>query len=105
LAKLNNRPLASLPELQPLAIAADLPELKDISTWAGLVAPAGTPPDVIDVIQRAAAKASMNGELRQRLDKLGIAAVSSTPDEFRRYIARERDRWSKVVGESGLKFD
>lgn len=105
LAKLNNRPLASLPELQPLAIAAHLPELEDISTWAGLVAPAGTPPAVIDVIQRAAAKAATNGDLRQRLDKLGIAAVSSTPDEFHRYIARERDRWSKVVRESGMKFD
>ena len=42
LAKLNNRPLPSLPDLKPLSVAANLPELGGISTWAGLVAPADT---------------------------------------------------------------
>src|SRR5436190_2369991 len=42
LAKLNNRPLPALTDLQSLAVAANLPELGEISTWAGLVAPAGT---------------------------------------------------------------
>src|SRR5262247_4067813 len=43
LAKLNSRPLPALPEVQPLAVAAGLPALEDISSWTGLVAPAGTP--------------------------------------------------------------
>ena len=52
LAKLNNRPLSALPDLKPLSVAANLPELGEISTWAGLVAPAGTPPAIIERIQR-----------------------------------------------------
>src|SRR5262249_8764805 len=43
LAKLNSRPLPALPGVQPLAVAANLPALEDISSWTGLVAPAGTP--------------------------------------------------------------
>src|SRR3954470_17342108 len=52
LAKLNGRPLAVLPDLQPLAVAAGLPELEDMSSWIGLVAPAGTPQPVVDKIAR-----------------------------------------------------
>ena len=47
LAKLNNRPLLALPDLKPLSVAANLPELGEISTWAGLVAPAGTPSEIV----------------------------------------------------------
>ncbi|MDO8597891.1 MAG: tripartite tricarboxylate transporter substrate binding protein, partial [Sulfuricaulis sp.] len=53
LAKLNSRPLPALPDLKPLAVAANLPSLDDISTWTALVAPTGTPPDIIEKIQRA----------------------------------------------------
>jgi hypothetical protein len=52
LAKLNGRPLPVLPDLQPLAVAAGLPELEDMSSWIGLVAPAGTPQPVVDKIAR-----------------------------------------------------
>jgi len=52
LAKLNSRPLAVLPDLVPLSVAAGLPQLEDMSSWIGLVAPAGTPRPVIDKIAR-----------------------------------------------------
>jgi tripartite-type tricarboxylate transporter receptor subunit TctC len=48
LAKLNSRPLPALPDVPPLAAAAGIPALDDISTWIGLVAPAGTPREIID---------------------------------------------------------
>ena len=82
LAKLNSRPLAALPDLQPLSLAAGLPALGDISTWAGLVAPAGTPPLVIDRIHRSVARVAADPEVRARLGQVGIAAVSTTPDEL-----------------------
>ena len=48
LAKLNNRPLPSLPDVPPLAEAAGMPELEDMSSWIALVAPAGTPRAIVD---------------------------------------------------------
>jgi len=105
LAKLNNRPLAALPDLQPLAVVANLPGLGDISTWAGLVAPAGTPPAVVDKIQRAVARVAADPEVNAKLGKFGISAVSTTPAEFDSYIRRELGRWSSVFKESGIKLD
>jgi tripartite-type tricarboxylate transporter receptor subunit TctC len=105
LAKLNNRPLAALPELRPLSEVANLPALGEISTWAGLVAPAGTPPAVIDKIQRDVARVAADPEVSGKLQNFGIVAVSSTPMEFERYYRGELDRWSKVFKDSGITLN
>ena len=105
LAKLNNRPLPALPDLQPLSVAAGLPELGEISTWAGLVAPAGTPAAVVERIQRDVAAVAADPEVGGKLHGLGIVATSSTPSEFDRYYRGELDRWSKVFKDSGIKLD
>jgi tripartite-type tricarboxylate transporter receptor subunit TctC len=105
LAKLNTRPLADLPDVQHLAVAADLPGLGDISTWSGLVAPAGTPAGIIEKIHAAVAKAAVDPEVGAKLSRFGISAVSSTPTEFDRYIRGELDRWSKIFRNSGIKLD
>jgi tripartite-type tricarboxylate transporter receptor subunit TctC len=105
LAKLTSRPLPALPEVRALAIAADLPGLEDISTWTGLVAPAGTPLGIIDKIQRAVAKMYADPAIVDKLEKSGITATSSTPAEFDAFFRKETDRWSKVFRESGIKFD
>src|SRR6476646_237224 len=55
LAKLNSNRIPALPDVQPLAVAAGLPALDDISTWIGLVSPAGTPRAIVDRIQREVA--------------------------------------------------
>src|ERR1700704_6022197 len=52
LAKLNSRPLPALPEVKPLAVEAGIPALDDISTWIGLVGPAGTPRALVGRIPR-----------------------------------------------------
>jgi tripartite-type tricarboxylate transporter receptor subunit TctC len=105
LAKLNNRPLAVLPDLKPLSVAANLPELGEISTWAGLVAPAGTPSAVIDLIQRDVAAVAADPEVGAKLQDFGIVATSSTPSEFNRYYRSELERWSKVFRDSGITLD
>ena len=105
LAKLNSRPLPALPDLKPLAVAANLPSLDDISTWTALVAPAGTPPAIIEKIQRAVAKMYADPAIVDRLERSGITATSSTPAEFDAFFRKETDRWSKVFSESGIKFD
>jgi len=105
LAKLNSRPLPALPDLKPLAVAANLPSLDDISTWTALVAPTGTPPAIIEKIQRAVAKMYADPAIIDKLEKSGITATSSTPAEFDAFFRKETDRWSKVFRESGIKFD
>lgn len=105
LAKLNSRPLPALPDLEPLAVAANLPGLGDISTWTALVAPAGTPPAIIEKIQRAVAKMYADPAIVDKLEKSGITATNSTPAEFDAFFRKETDRWSKVFRESGIKFD
>ena len=105
LAKLNGRTLAALPDLQHLAVAAGLPGLGDISTWSGLVAPAGTPAAIVEKIRGAVANVAADSEVKAKLDKFGISAVSTTPAEFDRYIHGEMSRWSNVFKESGIKLE
>ncbi len=105
LAKLNNRPLAALPDVQPLSVVANLPELGEISTWAGLVAPAGTPPAIVARIARDVAAVAEDRELGARLADFGIVATSSTPSEFDRYYRAELARWSKVFRDSGITLE
>jgi tripartite-type tricarboxylate transporter receptor subunit TctC len=105
LAKLNNRPLPTLPDVQALSIAANLPELGEISTWTGLVAPAGTPPALVARIQRDVAGVAADPEVGAKLQAFGIVATSSTPSEFDRYFRSELERWSTVFRDSGITLD
>ena len=105
LAKLNSRPIPALPDVQPLAVAAGLPALDDISTWIGLVSPAGTPRPIVDRIQREVAEMYADPALYDRLEKAGINAVSSSTDEFEAFYRKETDRWGKVIKDSGINFN
>ena len=105
LAKLNHRPLDSMPGLKPLDEIANMPQLGEISTWDGIVAPRGTPAAIVAQLQRSIAAVSGDEEVRQKLLNFGIIAASDTPEEFRSYIKSEFDKWSKVIGESGIDFN
>jgi len=105
LAKLNSRPQPALPDVQPLAIAANLPQLEDISTWIGLVAPAGTSPAIIDKIYREVVTIYDDPAVLDRLEKAGITAVTSTPAEFDAFFRREAVRWNRAFKDSGIKLE
>ena len=105
LAKLNSRPLPALPEVRPLAAEAGIPALDDISTWIGLVAPAGTPRLVIDKIQREIAKMYADPLIAEKLEKSGISAVSSTPEEFDAFVRKELDRWGQVFKDGAITLN
>lgn len=104
LAKLNNRPLTSLPDLKPLSEAAGLP-IDEMSSWIGLVAPAGTPPAIVQKIQREVVRIYADPEVASRLDKAGITPVTTTPAEFDTFFRTEAARWTKVYKDSGIKLD
>jgi tripartite-type tricarboxylate transporter receptor subunit TctC len=105
LAKLNSRPLSQLPDLEPLALAAGLPQLDDMSSWIGLVAPAGTPKPVIDRIRQEVVSIYADAAVLDRLDKAGISPVTSTPAEFDAFFRSEAQRWAKVFRDSGIRLD
>jgi tripartite-type tricarboxylate transporter receptor subunit TctC len=105
LAKLNSRPLATLPAVEPLAVAAGLPALDDISTWIGFVAPAGTPRPVIDKIRGEIVKMYADPAIAEKLEKSGISAATSTPEEFEDFVRKETERWGRVFKDSGIQLN
>ena len=105
LAKLNSRPLPALPDVPPLAAAAGIPALDDISTWIGLVAPAGTPRENIDKIRHVIMDIYADRAVAEKLEKAGITRAMSTPEEFAAFIASELARWGSVIKESGIEFN
>jgi tripartite-type tricarboxylate transporter receptor subunit TctC len=74
-------------------------------TWYGLLAPAGTPKDVLAKLEQAATKALKDPAVRERLTKAGAEPAGLSAAEFGKVIAREKPIWAKVVRESGAKVD
>jgi len=77
----------------------------DASTWHGLVAPAGTPPQVIATLHDAAVTALRDKGVQESLGKLGVDIVGGTPQEFQAYIKSEIPKWTAIVKASGAKLD
>lgn len=107
-------------KLRPLAVTSarrvdDLPNVPTINesgfsgfdavTWFGLLAPAGTPRDVITRLNAEFNKALQNPELRQKLGNEGADPAGGTPEQFAALIRDDIPRWGKVVKESGARVD
>ena len=103
LAKFDPRPFPPVPDL-PLITAA-MPNMDEITVWLGLVAPKGTPADVIDKIQAEVAKALADPAVKAKADASGLFPATSTPAEFAAFIRKEAQRWSSIVKETGMKYD
>jgi tripartite-type tricarboxylate transporter receptor subunit TctC len=71
--------------------------------WFGLMAPAGTPKEIIDKVYRDAAKVLDSTEMRARLYVQGLLPVASPPDAFAQQIRVETDRWARVVRERKIE--
>jgi tripartite-type tricarboxylate transporter receptor subunit TctC len=84
-----------LPDV-PTTVETGHPKL-DAPFWLGVVAPAGTPPAIIDKLNAAFRNALAAPETRARLDALGADVKIGTPDEFGQMLARERAKWTAVV--------
>jgi len=74
-------------------------------TWAGIIAPAGTPKEIVDRVSAEAKKALADPALKDKLVEQGIVAVGGTPEEFRAFVAEEIGRWSKVITDAGIKME
>ena len=78
---------------------------QDAETLTGIVAPAGTPKEIVDLLYREIAKAVAQPEVRDRLTTLGFDPVANTPDEFGARIRLEIDKWGKVVRDAKLRIE
>jgi tripartite-type tricarboxylate transporter receptor subunit TctC len=94
--------------LKRTAILPDVPTVDEAglkgfeaSTWHGLVAPTGTPPEVIAKLHDAAVTALHDPGVQASLARLGVDIVGDAPDEFKAYIAKEVPKWAEVVKASG----
>jgi tripartite-type tricarboxylate transporter receptor subunit TctC len=92
---------AMLPDV-PTANEAGLPGFENTG-WFGFMAPAGTPKAVIDKIQRDTAKVLAMPDVKEKLAKVGMVPIGSTPAEFGAQIDAELKRWGDVVRSRNLK--
>lgn len=93
------KPTSALPDVVPIANSG-VPGF-DSSSWGGILAPAGTPKEVVNKLHEGVVKVLKMPDTKERLSALGAETIASTPDEFGDYIKSETDKWAKVVKASG----
>ena len=94
---------AALPEV-PTVAEAGLPNF-EVTTWYGILAPAGTPKPIVARLNAELVKTMHAPDLKERLAAMATDPATSTPEEFADYIKREIAKWGEVVRQAGLKAD
>jgi tripartite-type tricarboxylate transporter receptor subunit TctC len=102
LGVLGRKRFDSLPDVA--AVAETLPGY-EASTWAGIGVPQGTPPEIIERLNREVNEVLAQPEIKARLADVGTVPMVLSPGEFRAYIAAEFEKWDKVVKVAGIKPD
>ncbi len=106
LAVTSSQRSGALPDVPTLEQAGG-PSLKgfDASSWFGLLAPAGTSPEIVARIQQEVSKALNTPAIKEKLLAQGAIPSGNTPAEFAKFIDSEHKKWAQVVKNSGAKVD
>jgi tripartite-type tricarboxylate transporter receptor subunit TctC len=98
--------------LRRAAVAPDIPTLDEsglrgfsITAWIGLVAPKGTPNEIVQKLNVEVGRALKDPEFVGQISKLGIDPIGSTPDEFAAFLRQEIPRWKQIVQDAGAKVE
>jgi len=94
--------LPSLPDVP--TVAELLPGFEAVS-WGGVMAPAGTPPNIIARLNAEINRILKMPDVAEKLQALGAEIVGSTPDEFAAYVKSEIEKWGKVARDNNIKLD
>ena len=91
-------------------LAPELPTLGElgfpqveVTSWQGIVVPAGTPPAIVAKLNAAVHKVLESQSVKDQLAKQGVEATPSTPEQLAQYAGAERQRWTEVAGKAGIK--
>jgi len=97
--------------LRRAQIAPDIPTLNEsglpgfsITAWIGVVAPKGTPNDIVQKVNLEIGRALKDPEFAHRISAIGIDPIGSTPDEFSGFLRKEIPRWKQIVQDAGVKI-
>jgi tripartite-type tricarboxylate transporter receptor subunit TctC len=94
-----------------VAVAPDLPTLTESGvpvvggTWVGILAPAGTPREIVSLLSREMQAAVRKPELRERFTQLGIDPAGTSPEQFSKFLRDEVDKWGKVIRAANVKVE
>ena len=99
----SDRRLPALPDV-PTFIEQGFPGFTG-STWAGMLAPAGTPRDIVKRMSDEVARIIKSDETRAKLEAMGTFPSGSTPEEFDAFINSETVKWAQVIKTAGVKLD
>jgi tripartite-type tricarboxylate transporter receptor subunit TctC len=77
----------------------------DVTVWFGVLAPAGTPRDIVQRLNREMVNILHSSEVRERFAKAGVQVAASSPEEFQRFLNAEVSRWAQVVKAANIKAD
>ena len=94
--------LKSLPEVP--AISETVPGFINTGWW-GVVAPAGTPKEIVQRLNAAVNKGLALPEVEKKFLNNGVIVAPSTPEEFRSFVAEDHQRWSKVIKDAKIRID
>ena len=102
----SDRRLPAVPDV-PTFIEQGIPGLAGFtgSTWAGMLAPAATPKDIVKRMSDEVSRIIKSDETRARLEAMGTFAAGGSPEEFDGFIAAETTKWAKVIKDAGVKAD
>jgi len=95
-------PMADFPDA-PTLESLGLTGFEDGAPWVGLLAPAGTPQAIIDRLNQIAVAVLQRPEVRGQLGKLGAYVIGNTPEEFRDFLVKDKQRWSDVIERGQVK--
>ena len=85
----------------PTTAEVGMPDLL-IENWYGMIAPAGTPANIVNLINKITNEAMRDPQVAQKLADQGLTVAGDTPEHFRDYIGAESKKWAKVIKEAGI---
>ncbi|MGZ5121007.1 MAG: Bug family tripartite tricarboxylate transporter substrate binding protein [Burkholderiales bacterium] len=89
----------------PTMAESGFPGFEDTAPWVGLLAPAKTPPAIVNRLNDAVRKSIAKPDSKKRLEALGATTVGDSPAEFTSFLQNDWDRWARVIKAAGVKAE